>query len=58
MTSNTLATDAMSAIDSDNSNTNTSDALGVCFVQMLLRYSDHIFRRDLQVSANFFDCIV
>ncbi|KAL3674309.1 hypothetical protein V7S43_000264 [Phytophthora oleae] len=25
-----------------------SDALGVCFVQMLLCYSDHIFRRDLQ----------
>ncbi|KAG2786740.1 hypothetical protein PC129_g15574 [Phytophthora cactorum] len=34
--------------DNDNSSLNISGELGVCFVQMLLRYSDHIFRRDLQ----------
>ncbi|KAG6954237.1 hypothetical protein JG688_00012460 [Phytophthora aleatoria] len=34
--------------DNDNSSLSISGELGVCFVQMLLRYSDHIFRRDLQ----------
>ncbi|KAG7375976.1 hypothetical protein PHYPSEUDO_014768 [Phytophthora pseudosyringae] len=38
----------MSENDCGNSNVSPSDALGVCFVQTLLRYSDHIFRRDLQ----------
>ncbi|KAG6615145.1 uncharacterized protein IUM83_16889 [Phytophthora cinnamomi] len=37
-----------SEINSDDSDEINSEALGVCFVQTLLRYSDHIFRRDLQ----------
>ncbi|OWZ21266.1 hypothetical protein PHMEG_0004202 [Phytophthora megakarya] len=32
----------------NSDNVDNRDELGVCFVQMLLRYSDHIFRRDVQ----------
>ncbi|TDH68747.1 hypothetical protein CCR75_004601 [Bremia lactucae] len=36
-------------LDHDNRNLEFCNELGVCFVQMLLQHSDHIFRRDLQV---------
>ncbi|KAK1947086.1 hypothetical protein P3T76_001096 [Phytophthora citrophthora] len=35
-------------IEMTEDNGDNSDALGVCFVRMLVRYSDHIFRRDPQ----------
>ncbi|ETO63326.1 hypothetical protein, variant [Phytophthora nicotianae P1976] len=40
--------DTMPRFDSDPSNLTIKDELGMCFVQTLLRYSDHIFRRDSQ----------
>ncbi|KAH7488293.1 uncharacterized protein KRP23_2246 [Phytophthora ramorum] len=47
-TKNTLDIASVSRVNSRDSHENNSKALSVCFVQMLLRYSDHIFRRDLQ----------
>ncbi|KAL4155158.1 hypothetical protein PRNP1_007271 [Phytophthora ramorum] len=47
-TKNTLDIASVSRVNSRDSHENNSEALSVCFVQMLLRYSDHIFRRDLQ----------
>uniref|UniRef100_A0AAV1UVY9 Rho-GAP domain-containing protein n=1 Tax=Peronospora matthiolae TaxID=2874970 RepID=A0AAV1UVY9_9STRA len=38
------------AAERENSNQNVDNARGLCFVQMLLRYSDHIFRRDVQLE--------
>ncbi|KAE8990482.1 hypothetical protein PR003_g21797 [Phytophthora rubi] len=37
-----------SSMNRNDGNEISNEALGVCFVQTLLRYSDHIFRRDLQ----------